>query len=471
LWCGSDDGLLHLSRDGGKTWARVTPPDLPEWSQINSLEAHPTEKGGLYLAATRYKLDDFRPYLYKTTDYGNTWTRIVNGIPEDHFTRVVRADPKRPGLLYAGTEMGLYVSFDDGRRWHRFQLNLPVVPITDLAIKDDDLIVATQGRSFWVLDDLTLLHQYRPELLDRPLHLFQPRSAWRLPGGGDLPPDEPEPATPRTEGDNPPAGVVIRFYLKEVPGKDEPVALEIRDAQGRLVRSFRRDAERDKLEVKPGMNRFLWNLRYASAEDFPGMVLWGSLEGPRAAPGRYEVRLRAGQHQQSAWFEVKPDPRAAARPEDYAAQLEFLLSVRDKITEMHRAIKEIRDLREQIERMAARLRKRSESKEIVEAAERLLAEMTAVEETFHQTRAKSSQDVLNYPIRLNNKLALLAGGVGTGDNRPTDQALQVRQELFAQADAGLTRYRRLISEDLPAFNRLLERARIPAIFVSPREKQ
>ncbi len=465
FWCGSDDGLLHLSRDGGKTWNRVTPPDLPEWSMINSLEAHPTEKGGLYLAATRYKLDDFKPYLYKTTDYGKTWTKIVNGIAEDHFTRVIRADPKRPGLLYAGTESGMYVSFDDGRRWQRFQMNLPIVPITDLAIKDDDLVVATQGRSFWVLDDLTPLHQYQPELVQKPMHLFQPRSVHRLPGGG-FGGDDEQPRRPRSEGDNPPGGVVIRFHLKDAPGKDDPVSLEIRDAQGELVRRFAKDADRDKLEVKPGMNRFVWNLRYADAEDFPGMILWGNLTGPRAAPGRYEVRLRVGNQEQSAWFEIKPDPRASAAPEDYQAQLKFLLEVRDKITEMHRAVRQIRDVREQLQRISSRLKDRPEGKDVVSAAEKLANQLTEVEEILHQTKARSGQDVLNYPIRLNNKLALLAMGAGMGDNRPTDQAVQVRNELFAQADAALNRYRNLIKDELAAFNGLLNRTQTPGVFVT-----
>lgn len=465
LWCGSDDGLLHLSRDGGKNWAKVTPPDLPEWSMINSLEAHPTEKGGLYLAATRYKLDDFRPYLYRTLDYGKTWTKIVNGIKDDHFTRVVRADPKRPGLLYAGTENGMYISFDDGAKWKRFQLNLPIVPITDLTIKNDDLVVATQGRSFWVLDDLTQLHQYKPELASEALHLFKPRDAYRLPGGGFDP--EGGGGSSRSEGQNPPAGASLRFFVKDAPAKEAKSSLEILDANGRVVREFKSNAESpgSKLEAKKGMNRFNWDLRYADAEGFPGLILWGSLTGPRATPGHYKARLKVGEREQTVDFDVKPDPRASASQSDYDEQLKFLLDLRDKLTEAHRGIKTIRDVREQLTNLNKRLKDRPDSTEIVDTAKALDKKLTAVEEALYQTKAKSSQDVLNFPIRLNNKLASLAGTVGMGDNRPTEQSEQVRKELIEQTDAELSKLKKVLTEDLPKFNELLGKMKVPGVMI------
>jgi photosystem II stability/assembly factor-like uncharacterized protein len=463
LWCGSDDGLLHLSRDGGKNWTKVTPPGLPEWSMINSLEAHPTERGGLYLAATRYKLDDFRPYLYKTTDYGKTWTKIVTGIKDDHFTRVVRADPNRPGLLYAGTESGMYVSFDDGASWKQFQLNLPIVPITDLTIKNDDLIVATQGRSFWVFDDLTTLHQLRPEITDRPLHLFRPRPPYRLPGGrrgGDDEGGRPS----RTDGQNPQAGAVIRFHLKEAPRKDAKSRLEILDANGAVVREYKSDADSPgaKFDAKAGMNRVVWDLRHADAEGFPGMVIWGSLTGPRAVPGPYKARLQVGPLEENVEFTVKPDPRSSSSQSDYEEQLAFLLAVRDKLTETHRGIKTIRDVREQLTNLNKRLK---DDADITAAAKAIDKKLTAVEESLYQTKAKSSQDVLNFPIRLNNKLASVAGTAGAGDSRPTDQAERVRKELTRQVDDELAKLRRVLSEDLPEFNELLRRKKAPGVFV------
>jgi photosystem II stability/assembly factor-like uncharacterized protein len=487
LWCGSDDGLVHVSKNGGKAWEKVTPPDLPEWTQINSMEAHPTEKGGVYFAATSYKSDDFKPYLYKTTDYGKTWTKIVAGIKADHFTRVIRADPKRAGLLYAGTESGMYVSLDDGKSWKSFQLNLPIVPITDLTIKDDDLIVATQGRAFWVLDDLTLLHQSKPDIVEKPLHLFQPRTAYRMPGGGFGGDDEDGPRRgPRTDGQNPAGGVTFAFRLKEAPAKGAASSLEIRQADGTLVRRFTGGAESatapprvgrrggggggQRLNVRAGMNRFNWNMQYEDAEGFPDMILWGSLAGPRAVPGAYKARLRVGEMEETIEFEIKPDPRSAATPSDYEAQLKFLLACRDKLTETHRGIKSIREMRDQIGQVAKRVQGRPDASEIVDAGKAIDQKITAIEEALYQTKAKSSQDVLNFPIRLNNKLATVMGGAAMGDYRPTDSSIQVKDELTAKIDAQLAKLREVLSADVLKYNELLETKKVPGIVTDSGKK-
>ena len=438
LWCGSDDGVLQLSRNGGKSWEKVTPHDLPEWSQINSIEAHPTEKGGLYVAATRYKLDDNKPYLYKTIDYGKTWAKIVTGIKDDHFTRVIRADPRRPGLLFAGTEFGMYVSFNDGVKWEPFQLNLPLVPITDLTITNDDLVVATQGRSFWVLDDLTPLHQWKPEIPEQPLFVYKPRAALRLPGGGgDFGDDGPSGVN--TAGQNPPNGVMIYYQLKEAPDAKAPFTLEILDSKGNLIRKYSSTAEKapDKIEPKAGMNRFIWNLRYPDAEGFPGMILWGSLTGPKAPPGQYQILIKNGEVEQKSMFEVKPDPRSTSKPEDYQAQFAFLLSIRDKLTATHSGIKQLRDVREQIASVGKRIKDLPDTSDVAELGKVIEKKLTSIEEALYQTKAKSSQDVLNFPIRLNNKLASLAGNVGMGDNRPPDSAIQLKEELVKQIDIEL----------------------------------
>jgi photosystem II stability/assembly factor-like uncharacterized protein len=467
LWCGSDDGLIHVSRDAGKNWEKVTPPDVPDWCQVNSIEAHPTEKGGAYVAATSYKRDDFRPYLFKTTDYGKSWTKIVNGIKDDHFTRVVRADPKRPGLLYAGTERGMYVSFDDGANWQPFQLNLPIVPITDLAVKNDDLVVATQGRSFWVLDDLTPLHQLKTEYADKPLFAYTPRTTYRLPGGGFFGDDDAPP--PLTAGQNPPSGALIYCWLKDAPAKDAKVSLEILDSEGNVVREFTPKAERpgDKWEPKKGLNRFVWNLRYTAAETFPGMIVWGGMPAPRAVPGKYQARIKVGDNLQTVDFEVKKDPRNSATQHDLVAQLKFLSSVRDKVTETHRAIKQIRDVREQLTNLQKRLKDKDEFKDVVDEIKAIDKQMTAVEESLYQTKAKSSQDVLNFPIRLNNKLVSVAGAAGDGDNRPTDQVVQVKDELTKAIDAELSKLRTLMESDLPRFNAMLSQKKVPGIFTEP----
>jgi photosystem II stability/assembly factor-like uncharacterized protein len=478
LWCGSDDGLVHVSRDGGKNWANVTPPDLPEWAQINSIEPDPFEKGGLYVAATRYKLDDFRPYLYRTTDYGKTWKKIVAGIPEQHFTRVVRADPGRKGLLYAGTEQGMYVSFNDGELWEPFQLNLPTVPITDLAVKNKDLIVATQGRSFWVLDDLSALHGYRGKDPVEVLKVYTPRPAYRL-GGFSMD------TASKTAGQNPPSGAVVYFRLGKAPTKEAPASIEILDKDRKVIRRFslfdtaaqpmkpaKGEGKKDKgtgkktqeLKATVGLNRFVWDLRYEGPEDFPGMVLWGGLTVARAVPGKYGVRLRAGGDEQTVEVEVLADPRATASIQDMQEQFHFVAEVGAKLTEVHRALKKVRDTRDQLQALLKRLGDKKYA-EAVKTGREIIDAMTAAEEALHQTKAKSSQDVLNYPVRLNNKLSSLAGGVSVGDNRPTEQAVKLKQELFAAVDAELSKLRQVFTEDLPRFNDALRRLEVPPVIV------
>jgi photosystem II stability/assembly factor-like uncharacterized protein len=488
IWCGSDDGLLHLTRDGGKNWQKVTPPEMPEWCQINSVEAHPTEKGGLFVAATSYKRDDFHPYLFKTSDYGKTWKKIVTGIKADHFTRVVRADPKRQGLLYAGTEGGMYISFDDGANWQTFQLNLPIVPITDLTIKNDDLVVATQGRAFWVLDDLTPLQQLKTELAEKPLHVFTPRPAHRIPGFGfDGGEDDDAPPPLRTAGQNPPTGVVFQIHIKDLPeklekeskddkeakdekeSKEPKISLEILDASGAALREYTPKAERrgDKWEPKKGMNRFVWNLNCTAAETLPGGVVWGGMPAPRVVPGKYQARVKVAGNEQTVSFEVKADPRSAATPADLEAQFRFLMAVRDKISETHRGIKQIRDVRDQLTSLQKRLKDKPEFTEVIEEIKTLEKQLTGIEETLHQTKAKSSQDVLNYPIRLNNKLVSLAGGVSDGDNRPTESSMQVKDELVAAVDGELAKLRNLMDSDMARFNAMLAQKKVPAVFTEP----
>ncbi len=467
LWCGSDDGLIHLSRNGGKTWAKVTPPDLPDWAQINSIEVHPTAKGGLYVAATRYKLDDFRPYLYRTTDYGKSWKKIVAGIPAQHFTRVIRADPGRRGLLYAGTEQAMYLSFDDGEHWQSLQLNLPIVPITDLAIKNHDLIVATQGRSFWVLDDLTVLHQLRPELAKKPLATLQPRPAYRMAGGSTD-------TAPRTAGQNPPTGAVLVFHLRDAPSKETPLSLDILDSEGKFVRRFsthppaKGTEKPEELKAAAGMNRVVWDLRYRRPEDFPGMVLWGGLTAPRAVPGTYQARFRSGGTEQIVALQVLPDPRTTASVKAMQEQFDFVTEVGAKLTEIHRAIKQVRDVRDQLQALVKRLDPKKQA-DAVKSARQITDNMTAAEETLYQTKARAPQDVLNYPIRLNNKLSSLAGNMAVGDNRPTDQAVRLQQELFAKVDAELSKLRQVFTEDLPRFNEELRRLNVPAVSVTGQE--
>ncbi|HRK73305.1 MAG TPA: glycosyl hydrolase, partial [Rhodothermales bacterium] len=330
IWTGSDDGLVHITRNGGKKWKQVTPPTslLPEWAQINSMEPHPTNPGGLYLAATRYKSDDSKPYLLKTTDYGETWTLITKGIAPEHFTRVIRADPVRSGLLFAGTEFGLYASIDDGQQWFSFQKNLPIVPITDITIKNNDLILATQGRSFWVMDDLTLLHQLTSEVSAEPFVLFKPRPTYRMSGGGGR--------ASLTVGENPVNGVQLLYYFKQVPDS-AAVKLKLIGRDGKTIRTYSPKGKPEtRMSLKKGMNTFVWNMRYPEAERFDGLILWaGGTQGPKAPPGVYEVRLFVGKDSLSVPFEILKDPRVQATQADLEAQFEFLVKVREDLSAIH----------------------------------------------------------------------------------------------------------------------------------------
>ncbi|HKP85136.1 MAG TPA: glycosyl hydrolase [Blastocatellia bacterium] len=490
IWVGSDDGLVHVTRDGGARWENVTPKDMPEWIQINSIDASSIDAGTAYVAATMYKWDDYKPYLYKTSDYGKTWKKITNGIPDGAFTRVIREDPNRRGLLYAGTETGMHVSFDGGENWQSLRLNLPVVPITDLAIhkREKDLVAATQGRAFWVLDDLTLLHQLA-DAAKADAYLFKPEDAYRMPGGGfQLP-------RGAAIGQNPPAGAVIYYYLKTKPTAD--LQLEILDPAGKSIKKFTarapsaqagqpqpgaqpaaQPAEQQEEgfgfggggQARPpaeaGLNRFVWDLRYTDVTRFPGLILWaGETRGPRAAPGTYQVRLTVGGNTLTQSFEVKKDPRLETTDADFAKQFDLLMKIRNKLTETHEAIIKIRDARKQIDDVTNRVKDQPNGKVVADAAKTLKANLTSVEEALYQTKNQSSQDPLNFPVRLNNKLAALAGVVAASDAAPTDQSFVIYEELTAKINEQLQKLDQIMKTDLPAFNKLVRDQDIPAVIV------
>ncbi len=458
IWAGSDDGLLHITRDGGKNWSNVTPKGMPEWMMFNSVEIDPFRKGGAYVAGTRYKLGDYTPYLYHTSDYGATWKLITKGIDKLHFTRVLRADPERDGLLYAGTESGMYISFDNGAAWQPFQMNLPMVPITDLAIKNNNLIAATQGRSFWMIDDLTVLHQLSDEVLAADQYLFQPLNAYRMDGSQGRP--------SKTQGMNHPGGVTFHFNINEVPADSVAVALELYEEGGNLIRTYASDAKEkgEKLEFEKGGNTFNWNMRYPDGVDFDGMIMWwAGVGGPKAQPGTYEARLEVGDQEQVQTFEILPDPRSEATAEDMAAQFEFMKSVQDKVSEAHQAIIDLRDVKKQVNGFIERLPKGDNYAALREQAKVITESLTEVEENLYQTKNSSRQDPLNFPIRLTNKLAHLNSLVGIGDSRPTAQAYSVKEEISTLIDDELTNYRRIMNQEIPKFNQLIRENQIDLI--------
>ncbi|HXM50005.1 MAG TPA: hypothetical protein VN956_19345 [Pyrinomonadaceae bacterium] len=490
IWSGSDDGLVYVTRDGGRNWSNVSPSKeiMPEWIQINSLEASPFDPATAYVAATMYKYDDYKPYLYKTSDYGKSWKKIINGIPDGAFTRVVREDPNKRGLLYAGTETGMYVSFDDGANWQSMQLNLPVVPITDLAIhkREKELVAATQGRAFWIFDDLPMLHQVMDAGGFKAISdtkLFKPKEAYRMPGGGGF----QLPAT-ATIGKNPASGVVVYYSLKAKPTTD--VVLEFFDGSGKSIRKFTGRLPRPgaggggsatptpagegegfggppaPVSTDPGLNRFVWDMRYGEAVRFPGMILWaGETRGPKIVPGTYQVKLTVDGLTMTETFEVKADPRLTTTAAEYAKQLDLSLKIRDKLNETHNAIISIRDVKKQVDDLVKRVG--SQSKPIADAGTALTKKLTEVEEALYQTKNQSSQDPLNFPIRLNNKLAALGGVVSQSEMPPNEQSYAVYDELVAEINAQLSKLAQIMKTDVPAFNQLVRDQNIPAIVVKP----
>jgi photosystem II stability/assembly factor-like uncharacterized protein len=490
IWVGTDDGLVQLTRDGGKKWDNVTPSKdiMPEWIQINSLEASPFAPGTAYVAATMYKYDENKPYLYKTSDYGKTWKKITNGIPDGAFTRVIREDPNKRGLLYAGTETGMYISFDDGANWQSMQLNLPVTPITDLAIhkREKELVAATQGRAFWIFDDLPALHQMMDAggfAAASQTKLFKPKESYRMAGGGGFPL-----GPTATIGQNPASGVVVYYSLKAKPTTD--LVLEFLDSTGKSINKFTTRLPRGagqaaaagqpqagggdegffgggapaRASTDAGLNRFVWDMRYPDAVRFPGIILWaGQTQGPRIVPGTYQVKLTVDGQTMTDNFEVKGDPRLSTTAADYARQLDLSLKIRDKLTETHNAIIQIRDVKKQIDDLVKRVGPGS----IADSGNSLMKELTQVEEALYQTKNQSSQDPLNFPIRLNNKLAALMGVVARSETPPNDQSVEVYSELSGQIDVQLQKLSQIMKTDVPSFNRMVKDANIPAVVVKP----
>ena len=436
LWAGSDDGYVQVSRDGGKAWTNVTPKELPEFSLVSIIDPSPHDAGTAYVAANRYKLQDREPYLFKTTDYGQTWTKITSGIPEGHFARVIRADPGRAGILYAGTEGGVYVSLDDGGSWQPLQLNLPVTAVHDLAVKNGDLVAATHGRSFWVLDNVALLHQFEAATLQQPVTLFKPRATTRFRGNaavaarGD--------SERNSDGRNPPNGVVVQWFTKEKPSGE--VTLTFLDAGGNEIRRFSSNepppmwtprggrAGSVRVPLEAGANRFVWDMRYPLADIIPGTTLRGQPNSPLVIPGSYAVNLTINGQTLTQTFDVVKDPRISATDRELVEQRDFLLAVRDKLTETHDAVRKIRSAREEAE---AALEAGNSSADALEA---LNDKLYPIEERLTQFRAKDMQDLTNYGNALDDKLANLLGVTGRADAPPTDQAREVLTDLTGRFD-------------------------------------
>jgi photosystem II stability/assembly factor-like uncharacterized protein len=476
LWAGTDDGLIHVTHDDGQTWRNVTPKDMPEWSMVSIIEPSPHEAGSAFAAIDRHKLDDFKPLIYRTHDSGKTWTRIVSGIPEGAYVRSVREDPRRKGLLYAGTELGVYVSFDDGGLWQPLQLNLPVAPIHDLVVKDDDLVVATHGRSFWVLDDLTPLRQLDPAAAVPEVRLYRPQPAYRLHFPLEV-------NRRRPVGDNPPRGAVIDYFLKSKPAADEKITLEILDAQGKVLRTlsnhkkekFEQPAEwpdreppADLLADAAGMNRFAWDLRVADPREIPGAFY--ADEGPRGPvvnPGSYVVRLTTRSAVQSVPLQVVPDPRLkdTVTAGDMAAHWDLMTRTTQDIDALHRAVNQMRTMRRNLETLKAWAGSEAGSKTVAAAATDFDKRMAPIEEELIQVNMKASEDNLRYPNRLNEQYDTFIATVDADDAAPTVAQQEVYAGLHRRLVEQLEKWKSLANTELPALNTRMQEAGVPRLAI------
>lgn len=458
LWTGSDDGLVHVSRDGGENWQNVTPKGMPEWMMINSIEPSYFNEGTCYIAGTKYKTGDFAPYLYKTTDYGKTWKKITNGIQSEHFTRVLREDPEKEGLLYAGTETGMYISFDAGNNWKPFQLNLPIVPITDLALKDNNLIVATQGRSLYIIDDLSVLHQLNSSSKTSAVKLFKPKDTYRMDGGSRK--------NSNDSGTNHPSGVMTYFYLPEYDAKKDSISLTYFDAKNDTIKSYNSKVKKDKLEIKEGANQFNWDMTYEGAERLDGMILWwASTEGPKQIPGTYTVKLNVNGTDYTQSYSVLADPRSESSKEDMEAQFNFITQVNKTVDHAHQSIKKIRNINSQLSAFEKQYRDNTATKDLREKSRKLREDLEEIEKALYQTKNRSGQDPLNFPIKLTNKLAHLNSLVSMGDFAPTDQDVAVKNMLTQQIETELNKFDKLVNDEVSAFNESFNAMQLNYLFV------
>jgi len=467
IWTGSDDGMVHVTRDGGRSWANVTPPELAgRFARISLVEASPHAAGKAYVAANRYQQDDLAPYAYRTDDFGRTWTKIVGGIPNGDYLRAVREDPARPGMLYAGTEHGIWVSWTDGAQWQSLRQGLPDTQVADLVIKDNDLVLATHGRSFYVMDDVSPLRQMNGTAPAAAPRLFRPADAVR---------------TGR--------GVTVYYTL---PRQAQRVTLEFLDARGAVVRSFTgtpadsarggqggaggggededdEDAParpRDpRVPVKAGLNRFVWDLRHPGAEDFPGIIFWSArIVGPRALPGAYRVRLLVdGQPVGMEGFHVVTDPRYHPAPAAVDSQFALAMRIRQRTTDANRGVLLVRGIRRQVDERLTH----TQDPAVRAAAEQLKGRLAAIEDSLYNPRLRSGQDPLNYPIRLNNKMAALLGVVESAEAAPTRQSYEVFADLSRRIDARLAELDALVRTDLPRLNALLRAQGLPEVRAEP----
>jgi len=488
LWAGSDDGLVHVSRDGGGRWANVTPKAFGKFTRTAVIEASHYDAGTAYLAANRYQQDDFKPYLWKTTDYGQTWTAINTGIPTGAYTRSIREDPVRRGLLYAGTESGVYMSFDDGARWEPLQLNLPRASVRDLRVHGNDLIAATHGRAFWAIDDISLLRQLADSVTTRAAFVFQPAQAVRWVSGG---------GPSLTAGQNPKGGATIDYYFRTTP--TGPVTLEFRDGAGKVIRSYTsdsvpkdsiktaadsiarqaRESMRDSVVYEPadsivsaraGTNRFVWNLRYPGAKQLKNTLLdEGTLDGPVAPPGNYTVRLIVAKDTLSRQFAVVADPRVTTPTAELVRQFALATNVRDRISDVVDGATRIEDIQSQLDQRVSQSKGQAYASRVSDAVKPLRAKLEAIRAELYEVGCHVDQCSLDQPMKLYNMLITMNSQVQTGDYGPTKQHGEMFADFSGKVGDQLKKLQAVEDADLVAINKLLTELQLPVVYVPPKK--
>jgi photosystem II stability/assembly factor-like uncharacterized protein len=454
IWIGTDDGLIQLTRDGGQTWNNVTPKGIPDWSTVSLIEASSRDAGTAYAAVDRHRLDDLHPYLFKTTDFGKNWSRINNGIPDGAYTHVVREDPVRRGMLYAGTEMGIYVSFDDGSHWQSMQFNLPTSPVHDLVIHGDDLIVATHGRSFWSLDNISTLRQWNDQVPQEDVHVFTPIVAYHE------------------------QGATLEYWLKAAP--KDPIRIEISDGQGKVLRKVQSTAADpskageeqkdtnigfgDKVPAAAGLNRYTWDEMTEAPAKIPGHVGWGGgFTGVPVPSGTYHAKFTVAGKDYSTAFEIKIDPRINVTADDLQKQFELGMRIKDRVNEGAEAVNNIRGLRDQLAQLQKRLGGDDKYKDINKDATDLTKKITDIENTIIQTKSKSSEDPLNFPILTLERMMVLQGSVGGGSRGPAPQDYEVFDVINKDLEAELAKWKEARDKDLAALNAKISQANVPVL--------
>ena len=462
LYAGTDDGLIHVTRNGGQSWANVTPSGIGE-ALVNAIEVSPHDPATAYAAVTRYKFNDFTPHIFKTTNYGESWERMVNGIGAEDFVRVVREDPNRKGLLYAGTERGMYISFNGGEQWQQFQSNLPIVPITDLIVHNKDLVAATQGRAFWILDDLSTLHQASEATAAKSMHLFEPRDLVKADGTRDT--------TVVYEGMNPHKGAVINYSLAEVNEEDSLVlTMDILDESGQVLRTYSSDAEEqaDQLPLTAGMNTKVWDLRRMSYEKIPKLMMFGGGSSYRVLPGEYTVLLSMGEETLEQQFSIMPDPRINASPADYQVKARVLDNLHNSIDALYASVKQLQQVRRQVKDITER-EDNADKEELLAMGERILGRVNDLESRLVQVKQKTFQDVINFPNQLDANLLHIQGLIDGAYPPLTGGQMQRYNDLKEMWQAEKAEIDNLLQKDVPEFNNIIMQNRVPYIAVDEAE--